>query len=457
MALIKTIVIFLVVCLPLFSNGQSVGGVTSGSATFCDTINSGFVSVTGYTGNIITWQYSENNGGTWTNNSNTFSSQSYFNLKKTTCYRAIVKNGSFPADTSSVVCVNISLPTVAGSISGGGVFCGSSGSGAITLSGNTGTVVSWQSSINNGTTWNNISNTSSILTYSNISQNTLFQVIVQNGSFCKKDTSNQVSFTIFPNTVSGSISSVGSKTLCYGSNTRTMTLSGNVGNILNWISSTNNGTNWTSINNTTNTLTIQNISQPTWYAAIVQNASCSIDTTNIIKFFIYPYYTVNAGKDTIILDGQTATLIGFGAGTPTWTPSNANIISPNSYTTVVSPTTSTDYILLVTDVNSCVGSDTVNVKVISATYDGKITNVFTPNGDGFNDTWFIEGSEYYPKCEVHVYNIYGQEVYYKVGYTNDWNGTYNNTPLPDGTYYYIFKTTETSAAIKGSVEILRNK
>jgi hypothetical protein len=95
---------------------QSVGGTVSGAQTYCDTLNSGFVSVSGYSGTIVTWQYSVNGGASWVNNGNTFASQSYFNLKQTTCYRAVVKNGSAPADTSSIACITIYLPSVGGPI-----------------------------------------------------------------------------------------------------------------------------------------------------------------------------------------------------------------------------------------------------------------------------------------------------------------------------------------------------
>ncbi|MES2761593.1 MAG: hypothetical protein V4677_05280, partial [Bacteroidota bacterium] len=108
----------------LKTNAQSVGGTASGSQTYCDTLNSGFLSISGFTGNVTTWQYSINGGASWINNGNSFSTQSYFNLKQSTCYRAIVQNGAFPPDTSTIACITIYLPTVGGSITGGGSFCG---------------------------------------------------------------------------------------------------------------------------------------------------------------------------------------------------------------------------------------------------------------------------------------------------------------------------------------------
>ncbi|MES2568270.1 MAG: gliding motility-associated C-terminal domain-containing protein [Bacteroidota bacterium] len=440
----------------LKNNAQSVGGIASGSQTYCDTINSGFVSISGYVGNVVTWQYSTNGGATWTSNGNTISSQSYFNLKQTTCYRAIVKSGAFPADTSTTACVTIYLPSVGGIILGGGTFCGGSGNGNLYLTGNTGSVLYWQSSINSGASWTNISNTSTTLSYSNITQNISYRIIVQNSAFCLKDTSSEVSFIINPLTVAGTINSVGTTTVCFANNSNTLNLSGNVGNVLNWVASENNGTSWLAIPNTTTTLTTSNLTQTTLFKAVVQSANCSIDSTNSVKIYVIAPITVNAGSDTTINQGQSVSLNGSGTGTPLWVPSNgldnAGIFNP-----IASPAATIDYILTVTDINSCINSDTLTIKVLPSDFDGIITNVFSPNSDGINDNWYIENIRFYPNNEVTVYNIYGNIVFNQKAYNNDWQGTYNGAPLPDGTYFYVINFTDTNTLKKGSLDIFKNK
>lgn len=68
--------------------------------------------------------------------------------------------------------------------------------------------------------------------------------------------------------------------------------------------------------------------------------------------------------------------------------------------------------------------------------------IFTPNGDGQNDTYIIKGIEHYPENRLIVYNRWGNVVYDKKAYLNEWDGTSNqnkigNKPLPVGTYYYL--------------------
>jgi len=66
-----------------------------------------------------------------------------------------------------------------------------------------------------------------------------------------------------------------------------------------------------------------------------------------------------------------------------------------------------------------------------------IADAMTPNGDGINDNWIIEGIENHPNNTVKVYNRSGREVFSENGYRNTWNGSYNGSGmLPAGSYYY---------------------
>lgn len=78
-------------------------------------------------------------------------------------------------------------------------------------------------------------------------------------------------------TVPGQVT--GDNTVCAGLNSTLLTLGGQSGNILNWLSSTN-GTTWTPVANTSNTYTAQNLTTTTQFAVVVQNGpTCSADTS----------------------------------------------------------------------------------------------------------------------------------------------------------------------------------
>ncbi|MDC0478797.1 gliding motility-associated C-terminal domain-containing protein [Flavobacteriaceae bacterium] len=67
----------------------------------------------------------------------------------------------------------------------------------------------------------------------------------------------------------------------------------------------------------------------------------------------------------------------------------------------------------------------------------KITDFFSPNGDGINDQWADDSFLRYPDNEVWIYNRSGQLVFNEVNYQNNWSGQYNNEDLPEGSYYYL--------------------
>jgi gliding motility-associated-like protein len=434
---------------------QSVGGTTSGAASYCSSSNSGFISVSGYTGSILFWESSVN-GGPWTNIGNVTPNQSYVNLTQNTCYRAVVKNGTFPADTSTASCITIYAPTVSGTISAGGTFCGGTGPGSLTISGNTGNVLYWLYSTDGGITWSNIANTTTTLTYTNITANTIYEAVVQNTTFCATDTTSQSSFTIDPVSSAGIIISSANDSVCTGNNGGTLTLGSSTGQVTGWLSSTNGGVTWSPITNTTSSQSFSNLSQSTLYEAIVQSGICPADTSNSISVTVVALPLANAGPDSTITSGQSITLSGSGTGIPSWIPA-ATLSTSSSFTPVATPIATTSYILTTMNSFGCMNSDTVVITIKLPVFNGIIANYFTPNGDGINDAWYIQDIQSYADNEVSIYNIYGNEVYSKKGYTNDWKGTYNGSELPDGTYYYVVKFDNQDKVYKGSVDIIRKK
>jgi gliding motility-associated-like protein len=100
------------------------------------------------------------------------------------------------------------------------------------------------------------------------------------------------------------------------------------------------------------------------------------------------------------------------------------------------------------------GCDTAQVEVTVVCDKIKIYNGFSPNGDGFNDFFIIEGIEKFQNNTVSIYNRWGTEVMKTKGYKNDWDGKWKNENLPDGTYFYIFEDGEGNRTT-GFVQIQR--
>ena len=84
----------------------------------------------------------------------------------------------------------------------------------------------------------------------------------------------------------------------------------------------------------------------------------------------------------------------------------------------------------------------------------EFSNAITPNGDGANDTWVIEGIDRFPAASVQVFNKAGQRVFSSVGYFENWDGTFNNSTLPMGSYYYIIDLKNGTGIKKGVINII---
>ncbi len=84
-----------------------------------------------------------------------------------------------------------------------------------------------------------------------------------------------------------------------------------------------------------------------------------------------------------------------------------------------------------------------------------VPNVFTPNGDGLNDTFTIPGLSAYAQNDITIINRWGNEVYTKKNYNNDWTGD----NLVEGTYFYVLRAQSSSGnweVHKGYITLLRS-
>ena len=92
-----------------------------------------------------------------------------------------------------------------------------------------------------------------------------------------------------------------------------------------------------------------------------------------------------------------------------------------------------------------------------------VSEGFSPNNDNNNDTWYIQGIEYYPNNAVKVFDRWGFLVYQKQNYENvsaPWDGRGNAAQhsgklLDQGTYYYILEPGGELKTMNGYVVIVR--
>ncbi len=83
-----------------------------------------------------------------------------------------------------------------------------------------------------------------------------------------------------------------------------------------------------------------------------------------------------------------------------------------------------------------------------------VPRFITPNNDGYNDYFQLNGVSYFEASEIRIFNRYGKLILAAKGETFKWDGTLNGRPLPAADYWYwIF--IEGFEPIKGNFSLVR--
>jgi gliding motility-associated-like protein len=190
----------------------------------------------------------------------------------------------------------------------------------------------------------------------------------------------------------------------------------------------------------------------TLYTVVAEKSpGCLVTDTVRLRVFAPP---VIALRDTAICAGEQLELkapAGF-----------AGYRWFNQATTAsVMVTTPGDYWLQVTDVNGCVGSDTVHVspKNCSNSKGVYFPNAFTPNNDAVNNVFrpVVRGT--LQQFHLTIFNRWGQKVFETQDAAKGWNGFHKNTLQPTGTFVWVctYKLLDgPEQVVRGTVTLIRH-
>jgi gliding motility-associated-like protein len=165
---------------------------------------------------------------------------------------------------------------------------------------------------------------------------------------------------------------------------------------------------------------------------------------------------VSISNNQIICPPESVQLFASGGVSYEWSPAIA-IDQIDVSDPVVNPVTTTSYTVTITNAEGCKSNLTVMVGVMCDSL--FIPNGFSPNGDGTNDGYVIDGIEKYPDNKLWIYNRWGNLVYKAKNYDNHWNGISNisgsgmGNKVQPGTYYYILDLNDGSKPRSGFLVI----
>lgn len=75
----------------------------------------------------------------------------------------------------------------------------------------------------------------------------------------------------------------------------------------------------------------------------------------------------------------------------------------------------------------------------------------SPNNDGKNETFYVNGLELYPENEIIIMDRTGRVVFSKKNYRNDWEGD----GLHEDNYFYVVKIPAINSVLKGGFVLAR--
>jgi|GEM_PF-1118029 len=198
------------------------------------------------------------------------------------------------------------------------------------------------------------------------------------------------------------------------------------------------------------------------------NGCITRDTVSVYQLVV----TAAAGADQIVKSGEVATLTASGGTNYRWFANKpiqfSDFLSQSIQVSKVLETgvlndTVTIYVE-VTNNQGCVGLDSLQL-IINKTFPeqigliNKAYNLFTPNGDGLNDTWDIRELMDGDACKIQIMNRWGSVVYEPETFNGIWLGVDDGgNELPDGTYYYILECGNANEIrMRNAVTIIRNQ
>ena len=164
--------------------------------------------------------------------------------------------------------------------------------------------------------------------------------------------------------------------------------------------------------------------------------------------------TISAGSSAVCI-GSSVELYSLGANADSYSWTGPNSFTSSAQNPVILNATafhSGMYYLTVTDHNCSSSPDSISVLVDQSSCDDGVVipDGFSPNGDGVNDKFVIDGLENYPNNSVKIFNRWGNRLFEAASYANNWDGTtqfgvtMGGDTLPEGTYFYIITLDSTT-------------
>ncbi|WMN11743.1 FG-GAP-like repeat-containing protein [Marivirga salinae] len=193
----------------------------------------------------------------------------------------------------------------------------------------------------------------------------------------------------------------------------------------------------------------------TYSVAVVDENGCEGSSQISIQTSPIPDVSLDASSTTISA-GDTVSITAFGLIDYVWSADSTALGFTDDQINYA-PSTTTTIRVEGQDENGCYGSAEIVITVEDTNMEDRFTPMkfFSPNNDAIAQYWEVENIENFSQCGVEIYDQQGNKIYESKPYNNDWEGTVNGSPVPDGVYYYVIRCDDVGIAKSGSITLLR--
>lgn len=186
------------------------------------------------------------------------------------------------------------------------------------------------------------------------------------------------------------------------------------------------------------------VDEPGTYTVTVTNTTttCISDTISTSVVTYAPYIEVTYSDAFADQQFITVNVLGAGSGNYEYQLDDSNFQDSNQFFNVIPGT----HIINVRDKNGNCSPAPSTAIIIN------YPKFFTPNGDGYHDTWNILNLKTTnPDAPIYIFDRYGKFLKQISPSINGWDGTYNGEPLPSTDYWFTVEFNE-----KGTTKIFKS-
>lgn len=211
----------------------------------------------------------------------------------------------------------------------------------------------------------------------------------------------------------------------------------------------------------TDSIVVAPYTTTTYSATATNQYGCTTTAQTIVAVSLNnPPLSISASTDTMYIGTDVQLIATQQAGYSYSWASDPTLSSTIIYNPIATPEATTTYYLTITDAWGCTTMDSITIYVTDGLCGEPnifVPNAFTPDDDGHNDVFYVEGVNI-TDLKLIIYNRWGEQVFQSNAKSMGWDGTFKGKDCPTDVYGYYMECRcldGNEFTKKGNITLLR--